>query len=505
MNHCEENIKKILEILLENDKFITLEFLSQQIGISKRSVQNYMCKIQNWLSEIGMNKIEIIKKQGYGIKLLINEEEKEKLKEHLKVDKIISFDDEARRRLEMLRELIFSNEELTIQFFADQFYISRTVILKDLEWVSSWLAKYDLQLFKCQRRGIGIVGNEMCRRNAIAGFFDIYKTNERNAMTRCYSSNRICEEKYTKLKSIYPKIDIIPVCAIVEDAEKKFDFFLTDEYFLSLVTHLTISIARLSSGKNVDKEFMPPDDEYGGLERKTSEYISARIESEYNLTMPEAERIYICIHLMSYNAFNDVNDTLKYIPKKIELLAISLIEFVDNELGSTFATDKILFFGLISHLKISIYRLEDNVSLRTISKDEFLKDNSEIFNAVSKASDLYEKYCNVKVNEEEIITVSMHFALSQKRNVKKKRALLVCNNGIAAGMKLYQFLSEVSRDIDIVDICSGFQLNFKAEDEYDFVISTLALLDCNKPVADLSCVDENDYSKVLDEFIFSLL
>lgn len=505
MNHIEKNMEKIVEVLIGNDKFITLEFLSQQVGISKRSVQNYMYKLESWLQEIGMSEVELLKKQGYGIKLLLNDEDREKLIRHLKVDRITIFEDVVSRRLEMLKALIFSNDELTIQFFADQFYISRTVILKDLEWISQWLSRYDLQLFKCQRRGIGIVGNEVSRRNAIASFFDIYKTNEKSLIKGINSSSRISEEKYLKLKSIYPRIDMSPVCAIVEDAEKKFDFFLTGEYFISLITHLVISISRLSTGKKVDKSFMPPDDEYGGLERKTSEYISSRLESEYNLKMPESERIYICIHLMSYNAFNYDNDALKYIPKKIEQLAISLIDSVDNQLGTAFATDKILFFGIIFHLKTSIYRLEDNISINAPTKDEFSKENKDIYNAVSKIRDLYKEICCVKVNDEEIIAISMHFVLSQRRNVKKKRALLVCNNGVIEGVKLYEFLSEAISDIKIVDICSSFQVTYKAENEYDFIISTLSLENITKPIANLSNISKNEYIRFLDEFLFSLL
>lgn len=505
MNHIEKNMERIVDVLIESDKFITLEALSQKVGLSKRSIQNYLYKIQAWLSEIGMKETELIKKQGYGIKLLVDQEEKIGLLKHLKIDKIAIFEDVVCRRLDMLKALIFSNDELTIQFFADQFYISRTVILKDLEWISQWLAKYSLQLFKCQRRGISIVGNEASRRNAIAGFFDIYKTNEKSIITGFDSSSRISEEKYTKLKSIYPRIDFIPICTIVEDAQKKFDFFLTDEYFLSLITHLIIGISRLCSGKNVDKNFMPPDDEYGGLESKTSEYISTRLESEYKLKMPESERIYICIHLMSYNAFNYDNDTLKCIPKKIEQLAISLIDAVDSQLGTAFATDKILFFGIIFHLKTSIYRLEDNISIKSLSKETILKDNGEIFKAVSKASNLYKEICSVKVNDEEIITIAMHFSLSQKRNIKKKKALLVYNNGIIEAVELYQFFSQAISDIEIVDICSSFQLTFKEDDEYDFIISTLVLENCTKPIADLSNVAKYDYIKFLEEFLFSIL
>ena len=507
MNHFEIKVKKILELLLENDKYMTLEYLAQQVGTSKRSIQNYMHKIETWLSELGMKKIELQKKQGYGIKLLINEEDEAILESHLNIEKFSLYDDGVFRRLEMLKALIFSNDELTIQYFADQFYISRTVILKDIEWVSQWLSKYNLQLFKTQGRGIGIMGSEVSRRNAIAGFFDVYKIREKLLINDLNSSIRLSNEKYLKLKSIYPKIDIMFVCTIIEDAEKKFDFFLTDDYFITLVTHLVIGIARLSSGKNVDESFLPPEAEYSGLERKTAEYIASRIEAYYDLKLPEFERIYICIHLMSYNSFNyveknNLNDTIKNIPQKIELLAISLIDYVDAQLGTSFSTDKILFFGILFHLKTSIYRLEENIHIKTITKDEISGRDKGIFNAISKVSNLYEGICNVKPTEEELIALSMHFELSQKRNIKKERALLVCNNGISSGIALYRQITEASPDIEIVDICSSFQLTFKTENGYDFVITTVPLEGVNKPVADISHVSKNEYSAFLEEFMF---
>lgn len=165
--------------MLESNTYLTLDFLSQQVGISKRSIQNYMYKLEVWLTDMGLNKIELLKKQGYGIKLLINSKDRKRLENLLDTEKLSLYDDGVLRRLEMLKALIFSNDEFTIQFFADQYYISRTVILKDLEWVSQWLMKFGLKLFKTQRRGIGIIGNEVARRNAIAGFFDIYKTKEK--------------------------------------------------------------------------------------------------------------------------------------------------------------------------------------------------------------------------------------------------------------------------------------------------------------------------------------
>lgn len=509
MNHFELKMKKIIEVLLESDKYMTLEFLSQQVGVSKRSIQNYMYKIEAWLSEINIGKAQLLKKQGYGIRLLIDHRGREQLLQYINTDKFGLYDDVVIRRLEILKALIFSNDELTIRFLADQFYISRTVIIKDLEWVSQWLSKFSLQLFKTQRRGIGLVGSEVSRRNAIAGFFDIYKTGEKQLIKDLNSSSRLSDEKYHKLKSIYPRIDIMAICSIIEKAEKKFEFFLTEEYFLTLVTHLVICVARLSSGKNVDECFLPPEGEYEGLERKTAECIASMIEKAFDLEFPESERIYICIHLMSYNAFNyidknDMSDTLKNIPNKIELLAISLIDNIDAQLGTSYATDKILFFGIIFHLKTSIYRFEENITIRSISEEDFTDTDSEIYGAVVKAANLYEEICRVKPSEEELISLAMHFALSQRRNIRKKKALLVCNSGINAGFLLYKTISSISLEIEIVDICSSFQLAYKPENEYDFIISNAPLEGLDKPVADLSHISKNDYSKFLEEFVFSL-
>lgn len=509
MNHFEIKIKRILELLLDSDKYVTLDFLSQQTGISKRSTQNYMDRIERWLAEKGLDEIRLLKKQGYGIKLFVEGKDRQRLEDILNTEKYSIFDDVVSRRLEILKALIFSNDELTIQFLADQFYISRSVILKDLEWVSQWLSGFNLKLFKTQRRGIGIVGSEISRRNAIAGFFDIYKSKEITRIKDVNSSGRLTEEIFLKLKCVYPRIDIAPICTIIEDTEKKFDFFLTDDYFITLVTHLVISVARLSSGKNVDECFLPPEAEYGGLERKAAEYVATRIETEYGHAFPECERIYICIHLMSYNTFNYIaksnsNDNLKNIPQKIERLAISLIDCVDAQLGTSFATDKILFFGIIFHLKTSRYRLEEKTSLVTVSRDELSNVNKEIYNAVKKAGNLFEDICGVKPNDEEFIAIAMHFGLSAQRGTKRIKALLICNSGISAGITLCRHLAEGSPDLDIVDVCSSFQLAYKAENEYDVILSTEPLKGASKPVCDLSRISRNEYLKYLEDFIFSL-
>ena len=143
MRHSEENLQKILETLLKNDSdgFVTLDDLSQVLNISKRSVQNYLNKADSWLLEHDLPDVRIIKKQGYGIRLSVDFSERQKLASLIKSRYFTMLEGSVERRIEILRSLVFSKEELTIQFLADQFYVSRFVILSDLDWVENWLSQ----------------------------------------------------------------------------------------------------------------------------------------------------------------------------------------------------------------------------------------------------------------------------------------------------------------------------------------------------------------------------
>ena len=203
MRHSEENLQKILETLLKNDSdgFVTLDDLSQVLNISKRSVQNYLNKADSWLLEHDLPDVRIIKKQGYGIRLSVDFSERQKLASLIKSRYFTMLEGSVERRIEILRSLVFSKEELTIQFLADQFYVSRFVILSDLDWVENWLSQYKLKLFKTQRRGIGIAGDEISRRAAIAGFFDLKELKNKSVVYESKQISRLSKENLQKLRT----------------------------------------------------------------------------------------------------------------------------------------------------------------------------------------------------------------------------------------------------------------------------------------------------------------
>lgn len=503
MRHSEETMRTMLSILATNDKFVTLNNLSQRLGISKRSVQNYLNKAEGWLWEHGFSDVSVDRKQGYGIRLSMSDAERQKINSLLSSQYFTMEGGSVERRIELLRDLLFSVEELTIQFLADQFYVSRFVILTDLDWAENWLSQYNLRLFKTQGRGIWILGDEVSRRAAIAGYFDLreHKGPDLDAPTN--QVVRIAKERLERMEEVYTEEDIRKVCEIIEEAENEFDFFVGNEYFTSLVTHITISVFRMRSNCKIDKEFLPPDDDFPQLEMNTARFIAKRLEDEFSIKLPESECKYICIHLISYNAFRGQMESRPRVPENIEMLAIHLIEAVDADVGGDFSSDKILFFGLVHHLRGSIYQQKENPGTRAPGNTELPEACMDLYRSIKQQVGIYKRFGGIEPDKQELVSITLHFYLSQVRTTVKWRALMVSNAGIIIQQEQKKALQNSLPQIDIIDTCSLYQFSVYPENSYDFVISTLPLENAAKPVINIAHKNQRQRVTCIEEFLFN--
>lgn len=501
MRTYEANIKKILEVLLNNLHYLTMDFIAQSVGLSKRSVQNYLASIDSWIFENGLPNTQIIRKQGQGVMLEINAADRLKLEKLLCGKSLGVYSDDNKRRLDIIKKLIILEEDMTIKSLAEQFYVSRPIIVSDLEWVEEWLASYKLELFKTQRRGIFTRGSEVSYRNAIAGFFDSYESVGTYDVIAAKKRDRLQENNFQNLIDIYPRDTVEKAKRIIGLAEKEFDFFLTEDYYTSLLTHIVISISRFINGNTVPPEFFPPDDEFPAFIIKTAEYISKHLEAVFNIRVSEVERAYICIHLVGFNAISAEQSANSEMPKKIKGLALELIKAVDLRLGTHFIHDKLLFFGLCLHLKSKIFRLQKDVYYKKTSRFQLLDNSINIYNAVSKSSNLFREICDVEPDEEEILNITCYFLLSVRRNHCKSKALLICNDGIIARIELMDLIEKSLSSIEVADCCTIYQLKFQTVGDYDFVISTETVERLEKPVIDLSAVDKSNYINSILDFI----
>ena len=510
----EPNIKKIVEILLYNGQYHTLEQIAKCVGRSKRSIQNYLADIDSWIAKNGLLHTKIIRKQGKGVAINADAVDKLKIEKLLSGNSLSIYGDDNKRRLEIIKKLIILEDNATIRSLTEIFFVSRSIVLSDLKWIGDWLSSYGLEL-AVSRSGIKTTGGEVSYRNAIAGYFDSYMEIESGGDTagaadgnggaaqgESAARGRFHDISLRNIITIYPEETVLKVKEIIEASENQFHFYLTDDYYASLLTHIVISVSRLINGNTVPPEFAPPDDEeFPAYIVETAQFITDRLESVFKVNVSNDEKKYICIHLVGFNALSAEQTGDAEMPAKIKRLALELIKAVDARMGARFISDELLFLGLCLHLKAKVFRLQKNVYYKKTFQFQLSDANISIYNAVINASRLYQEICGVEPDEEELLNVTCYLLLSIHRNLRKPKALLICSEGIIERMEFMDFIGKSLPSIEIADCCTAYQLKFLASADFDFIIATESLDFHNKPVVNLSGAERDEYAAIVMNFL----
>lgn len=112
---------------------------------------------------------ELNKKPGIGICIQCSNEVRNQIFQEIgsRRQPIEPFSPQA-RKFYILKRLLMSDGQLTTQELADELYVSRVTLYKDLPEVERWLKQFDLRLLSKTNYGIQVVGQEENWRNAVA-------------------------------------------------------------------------------------------------------------------------------------------------------------------------------------------------------------------------------------------------------------------------------------------------------------------------------------------------
>lgn len=155
-----------------------------------------------------------------------------------------------------------------------------------------------------------------------------------------------------------------------------------------------------------------------------------------------------------------------------------VIKTVSNKIKIDLTVDRILYDFLLSHIKVAMYRMKNNILLdNTIYRDLILK-NDEIIDLVTEAIKDMEEEFQIKFSKDEISLLAFHFKASIERlNVSsKKRVILVCGMGYGTSKLLEYKLKEIF-DIDIVAVLPVHLLdtNIINFENVDYILTTTDL------------------------------
>lgn len=240
--------EKIIGGLLDVRGFIIVDDLAEMIGLSNSSIKHNICNVKDWLKKFNITLLSVPKK---GICLEATKEQRQEIFNY--ISKSNSSDSFEYRKNYILNVLFQYKFNYTIQLFAEELYVSRSVIAKDLKYIEKIFERHNLKLIRKRNCGIVIQGNEINIRQVIL---------ENNLDELIKYSNqgdddkfdlRIRRNKIEYLTDMYKGIDFISLQDALLEAEDILNITLPDTAFFHLLEYIAITLIRISNGNFISE------------------------------------------------------------------------------------------------------------------------------------------------------------------------------------------------------------------------------------------------------------
>lgn len=471
----------IVKILLSNVGPVSINNLAQIINRNQRTVRNYLKEIQKEKSEFNLVS------NNQGVFLDIDENLKEKYLSsynQLPIENSSSLVQRQRQEY-ILKVLFLERNTYTIQLFADELFCSKSCIMQDLVQIEKWLSNRNITLCRRQNQGIWLKGEEKDLRLGFKKLLDelnlFYNTRQEPQLScKLDLDYRINIANYKRICAILKGIDILFIQKIVQKIEKQLNFLFTEQAFQNLVIHLAIAVKRIRENKFVREFSLSP------RLKMTPEYAAASgmimaLGSKMNLNFPVSEIDYAAVHILgSKIQINDDKNTIdsflsNYDESEINL-AKAILSISSKILQTELAGDKQLFMQLIQHLRPTIIRMKQGLSLINPLLLQIKREYPAIYAAAWACNDVFENIVGVPLNENEAAYIAMHLIAGISKYKPKYKAVVVCASGIGTSQFITNRLEQNFPDMEIVMTLPYTDLTDKIREQADVIISTIKIL-----------------------------
>jgi len=471
------HIKEAL-YLLKVDYPISTKEIGKSVGVKSRTLKNDLKFISDFFSSQG---VLLVKKPGIGVRVMAEKSsDKEKLKGELLNLLKNSNPDRDERFKTILFDCLSKDKIPTIEDWAFQLKSSRPTILKDINYVKSWLKNKELSLVGKPGKGYILQGKEENIRDAM---FDLFFGKEQAGD----SINRGTLSLKSKEK-FFEDINISVLETFLDKIEKITKNSIVDRDLLALTNKLAIIIIRV---KNKHPVSMNPKKVFDIMQNPVYRAIFANInmiEKSHKVKFSLEEIAYITFSFISSkirDSFGLESPSLIGDKKYLEF-AKSVARISKDIFGLPIAYDNEFIRMLSLHLKTTLTKIKYGLRIENPLVKEVKQEYPLAFSIAKKVSLILGKEMHVKIPEEEAGYIAMYIATAFEETrhgrIKRKRVAVVCSGAMATSSLLFWRLLNEMPDIDIVRVGSYKDiLGGKVESDLDLIVSTVPLPDIKIP------------------------
>jgi len=217
---------ELLTYLCEHDYPVTSKELAHYLGISSRSVKNYV----NELNLLSTHKVIFSSQAGYTVE--------KKSADKLQNEKL-SFPETSEERANyIIKQLLIEHtSHLNLYDLCDILYVGYSTLKSDIAKMNKSLSGFGVQ-FVCKNDSVKILGEEKNIRKLMS--YIIYEETNTSFIDT------------TIIKKSFKSIQTDKIADIIKNTFHKYNYYINDLSFINLLLHFAIIIDRIKDGNYMD-------------------------------------------------------------------------------------------------------------------------------------------------------------------------------------------------------------------------------------------------------------
>ncbi len=478
---------ELLKLLWKNsDTFITSQEMARKLEVSDKTIRKDIAIINN---EIDESIARVVSKPGSGFYLNIRSEDLLYgiLEDHsFFEDQTKNIQEPKERQLYILKLLLFEKDYVLINDLADELFVSRSTISKDINEIKKRIKDYELTIDFLPYKGIYISGEELKKRHFILNFFFV----------RRFKNNL---ESLFNEKNFMKDITIEEIYIIVLDEVRESNFKVSDYILNNIVLHISLSIKRIQDGfgfeKQINKQSIISENTLNMANR-----ILKKIEEIIGFEFPEEEANYLSLYFqkIKYNHYKEKTP----IQSEMERQLYDVLKAIDKDTQYKMREDHILFNGLFTHMKQLFFRINQEKKAINPLLEDIKEKYSDTLRLTEKYFSKMPLLENKQMDEDEWGYLTLHLVayIERFKSKSKLKVLVICATGQGSSQMLKARLkNEFGSKIKIIDVISYYEINNHLLDDIDLIISSINLSRTimKKPVVNVSVfLDNEDIQKI---------
>lgn len=453
--YLDERGYTVLKTIVNNPA-ITGKEVEASLQLSRKQLSYTIEKINDYLQDNGMPKIERLRTGKFIIPVAVIEQYQT---EEITGDGTTYIYTDKERGLLIFLMLLCVREELSIYHFTSKLEISKNTFLTDLKKLEQRLEEYHLEVLYSQQEGYHLVGSEYAKREmmvtSIRGILKIPRGKE-TIMDICQISEEMMEQVEKQISMI----------------EERLQVRFTDER----LKELPLIIIRTQKGR-ILRELPETFQHIAG----TKEYsVMLEFAKEYGITW-QTEKLFLTAQIQISN-FHTLQTRDSAQEEELMRASEEVIVNFENLICVTINERETLLEALFQHIKPAFYRMKYHYHIEQSILDMVLPQYASLHAVVRKSIGPVERLLGVEVPDEELVYITALFGAWLRREGileitpdQRKRAVVVCANGISVSNFLYFTLKELFPEIEFIACLSMRDFASYDETKFDLVFTMVRL------------------------------